>query len=359
MSRPTRALVDLAAIRHNYRHAKALARPARAVAVIKANAYGHGALAVAQALANDADAYGVACLEEALELRESGVANPILVLEGVFEPDELELVDTLQLTMVVHNQAQLNWLERARPQRKIGVWLKMDSGMHRLGMPPHAFREAYHRIKRLVHVNDVVLMSHFARADEIDQACTQRQIACFEAHVGNIASPRSLANSPATLAWPAAHGDWIRPGIMLYGVSPFKADYPTVKALQPAMRLESRLIAIRDLLAGEAVGYGGRYVCERPQRIGVVAIGYGDGYPRHAPDGTPIAVRGVRTRIVGRVSMDMLTVDLTPIRDAMLGDPVELWGNQVLANEVATASDTIAYELFTGISRRVPLHYES
>ena len=357
MSRPATARINLDAIRHNYRTAKALTPGARAVAVVKANGYGHGAIAIARALALDADAFAVACIEEALELRDSGIVRPILLLEGVFEPDELALVDSAGLTPVIHTRQQLDWLLRARPSRPLDVWLKMDTGMHRVGLAPDSFATAHRDLDQCQHVAGIVLMSHLARADELDSDATKRQLDCFLQHVGAIDAPRSLANSAAVLAWPATHGDWVRPGIMLYGATPLTAPHPHAERLRPTMCLESALISTRELAAGEPIGYGARFVCERPTRVGVVAMGYADGYPRHARDGTPVAVKGQPSRIIGRVSMDMLTVDLSAIPDARSGDPVQLWGDQVAANEVAAASDTIAYQLFTGISRRVPLRY--
>jgi len=357
MTRPTVAHIDLSAIRHNYRIAKALAPRSRAAAVVKADGYGHGAVAVARALEPDADAFAVACVEEALELRESGIGLPILLLEGVFTPDELSLVDQLGLVPVVHCDAQLGWLLAARPSRALEVWLKMDTGMHRLGLPPQRFAAARVALARCPHVGGVVLMSHFARADELGCDQTARQLALFERYAGEPGAPRSLANSAAVLAWPAAHGDWVRPGIMLYGAQPLDTPHPAADRLRPAMTLESALIGIRELAAGETIGYGGRFVCDGRTRVGVVAVGYADGYPRHARDGTPVAVNGQPSRLIGRVSMDMITVDLTAQPEARLGDPVQLWGDQVPANAVAAASDTIAYQLFTSLSPRVPRRY--
>ncbi len=357
MSRPANARIDLAAIRHNYRVAKALAPRAHAVAVVKANGYGHGAVAVARALEPDADAFAVACIEEALELRESGISRPILLLEGIFEPEELASVERARLIPVIHSGLQLQWLLRARPSRPLDVWLKMDTGMHRVGLAPESFAEAHATLSACAHVGDIVAMSHLARADELDSDATRRQLDCLERHAGGLGSPRSLANSAAVLAWPATHGDWIRPGIMLYGATPLNGPHPHSDLLRPTMYLESALISVRELAAGEPIGYGGRFVCDQPTRVGVVALGYADGYPRHAPDGTPVAVNGSSSRIIGRVSMDMLTVDLSGIPQARIGDPVQLWGDRVPANDVATASGTIAYQLFTGISRRVPLRY--
>ncbi|MBK1629154.1 alanine racemase [Thiohalocapsa halophila] len=357
MARPTRARVDLAAIRHNYAHAKAQAPGARALAVVKADAYGHGAVAVARALAPVADAFAVACTEEALELREAGITKPIVLLEGVFEPSELAHLDSARLTPVAHNREQLDWLCRARPTRPFQVWLKMDTGMHRLGMEPADFAAAHARLADCSHVSEIVLMTHLACADEPEHPATRAQLACFTAHAGGLPGPRSIANSAAVLGCPAAHGDWLRPGIMLYGATPFGEAHPSAAALRPTMQLQSQLISVRALDPGEAIGYGGRYVCQAPTRVGVVAAGYADGYPRHAKDGTPAAVNGKPSRVIGRVSMDMLTVDLTDQPDARPGDPVQLWGDAVPANDVAAASDTIAYQLFTGLSRRVPVSY--
>jgi alanine racemase len=357
MARPTRARVDLAAIRHNYRYAKAQAPGARALAVVKADAYGHGAVAAARTLAAEADAFAVACTEEALELREAGISNPIVLLEGIFEPMELQALDRAELTPVVHQAEQLDWLCEARASKPFPVWLKMDTGMHRLGFTPPDFAAAYARLKACAHVSEVVLMTHLACADEPEHPATLAQLACFSAHAGGLPGARSIANSAAVLACPAAHGDWLRPGIMLYGATPFGEQHPSARALRPTMHLESELISVRELAPGEAIGYGGRFVCTAPTRVGVVAAGYADGYPRHAKDGTPAAVNGKHTRIIGRVSMDMLTVDLTAQPQAQPGDPVQLWGDLVAANDVAAASDTIAYQLFTGLSRRVPISY--
>lgn len=359
LARPLRARIHLDAVRHNYRQAKHLASPARALAVIKANGYGHGAVALAQALTDEADGFAVACVDEALELRESGIRNPILLLEGVFHPDEIAVVDQAGLWMAVHCREQLEWVLASRPSRPLICWLKMDSGMHRVGLAPDDFAASHARLAACPHVGKIVAMSHFARADEPEHPYTVHQIAVFEQGLAGLALPRSLANSAGILAWPQTHGDWIRPGIMLYGLSPLPGAHPHAAGLRPAMTLESALISVRDLQPGEPVGYGGRFVCERPTRVGVAAIGYADGYPRHARDGTPVAVNGQRTRLIGRVSMDMITLDLTDLPDARPGDPVELWGTTISAHEVAESSDTIAYQLFTGISRRVPLFHHS
>ncbi|MBK1695208.1 alanine racemase [Chromatium weissei] len=357
-ARPLRARIHLDAIRHNYDYAKQLAPHSKALAVVKANAYGHGAIAVAQALADRADGFAVACIDEAMELRESGITQPIVLLEGVFHPDELVVVDRAELSVVIHCQEQLDWLLVARPTRQLNCWIKIDSGMHRVGFAPAEFAAIYATLNACPHVGKLVAISHFARADELNLPNTAQQIAVFEQTLAGRFIPRSLANSAAILAYSNAHVEWTRPGLMLYGASPFAEAQPLATALQPAMTLESALISIRNLPAGAPVGYGGRFVCERPTRVGVVAIGYADGYPRHAPTGTPVAVNGLVTRLIGRVSMDMITVDLTDISEAQVGSPVELWGTTISAAAVAAASETLAYQLFTGIGRRVAYSYD-
>ena len=359
MSRPARAHIDLDALLHNLRYAKELARGARVLAVVKANGYGHGAVPIARALAGEADALGVACTEEALELRDSGIRVPILLMEGVYSPKEIAIVERYRLAMVVHSREQLGWILASRPSRSLDCWIKVDTGMHRVGLDAGDFPAVYAALKDAPQVGGLVLMTHFARADEPGHPLTASQIDRFSTLTAGVPAPRSLSNSAAVIAWPDARGDWVRPGIMLYGASPLGDVHPSASRLCTVMKLESALIAVRELPAGETVGYGGRFVCPEPMRVGVVAMGYADGYPRHAPDGTPVAVCGRPTRLIGRVSMDMLTVDLTRIKDARVGDPVELWGAQVSANAVAEASGTIAYQLFTGISPRVPRIYAS
>jgi len=354
MSRPARAWIDLDALRSNLAVARASARGARVLAVVKADAYGHGAVAVSRAIEGRCDALGVACLEEAMELRDAGVRSPILLMEGVFSPDEILVAAQHRIGMVVHREEQLGWLLHSRVQSPVSCWLKLDTGMHRLGFDPPGFLPVLHALQGAPQVSELVLMTHLARADELGEPFTRQQIGRFREWTrGQAGLPRSLANSAALLAWPEALGDWVRPGIMLYGASPLGEGHESAGRLRPVMRLESELIAVRELGVGEAIGYGGRFVCDRPMRIGVVAIGYADGYPRHAPDGTPVAVAGHRTRLIGRVSMDMITLDLTEIPQARVGDPVELWGEQVRVSQVADAAGTISYQLLTGVSRRV------
>ncbi|MGA6103571.1 alanine racemase [Pseudomonas solani] len=353
--RPARALIDLEALRHNYRLARETTG-AKALAVVKADAYGHGAVRCAQALQAEADGFAVACIEEALELRDAGIVGPILLLEGFFEADELSLIERYDLWCVVHSTWQLEAIERASLSRPLTVWLKMDSGMHRVGLHPAEYRDGYQRLMASGKVGKMVLMSHFARADELDSDSAAEQVAVFEQARAGLAAEISLRNSPAVLGWPQVPSDWVRPGIMLYGATPFEQAHELASRLKPVMTLESKVISVRELPAGQPVGYGARFITERPTRVGVVAMGYADGYPRHAPTGTPVAVDGQLSRLIGRVSMDMLTVDLTDLPQAGLGSRVEFWGGQVLASDVAIQAGTIPYQIFCNL-RRVPLIY--
>ncbi|UNK58447.1 alanine racemase [Pseudoxanthomonas daejeonensis] len=353
--RPARALIDLEALRHNYRLARQLGG-GRALAVVKADAYGHGAVRCALALQDEADGFAVACIEEALALRDAGIRAPILLLEGFFDAAELALVVQHDLWTVVHARWQVEALERTPLPRPLQVWLKLDSGMHRVGLDAADYRDAWQRLRALPHVGDIVKMSHFARADEPDCVRTAEQLANFASVTVGLAGETSLCNSPALLGWPQARADWARPGLMLYGVSPFAQANDIAAQLRPVMTLESKVIAVRELPAGEPVGYGARFVTERPTRIGVVAMGYADGYPQFAVNGTPVAIDKRPGRLVGRVSMDMLTVDLTDHPQAGVGSRVELWGNQVPAAQVVAHSQTSAYRLLCAV-KRAPLQY--
>ena len=353
--RPARALIDLQALRHNYQLAREITG-AKALAVIKADAYGHGAVRCAQALEAQADGFAVACIEEALELRAAGIGAPILLLEGFFDASELELIADHNLWTVIHSRWQIEAIERSPLARPLNIWLKMDTGMHRVGLSPQEFQSGYQRLLATGKVASIVLMSHFARADELDAATSTEQLAVFQAAREGLNAPVSLRNSPAVLGWPQMPSDWVRPGIMLYGASPFEVPQVQASRLEPVMTLESAIISVRELPAGEPVGYGARFMTDRPTRVGVVAMGYADGYPRLAPTGTPVMVAGQRSRLIGRVSMDMLSVDLTDVPHATVGSPVELWGKQVLASDVAMAAGTIPYQIFCNV-RRVPLIY--
>ncbi len=347
MARPAIAHIRLNAFRHNYRIAKQM-HGSKALAVIKANAYGHGALQCAQAIEPEADGFAVACLEEALQLRQAGIKNPILLLEGFFEAAELPEIVANNLWMVIHAQWQVEILVATKLAKPVQVWLKMDSGMHRVGISSDAYQQAYIRLAEHVNVEKIVLMSHFANADNLFSEHTIQQIALFQQTIQNLGVEEvSLSNSAAILGWPQAHATWSRPGIMLYGANPLiKAD----TKLRAVMQLTSQIISIRHIKKGESIGYGSIFTAEKDTTVGVVACGYADGYPRSAT-GAAAAVDGFLTKVIGRVSMDMLFVDLTDMPQAKIGSTVELWGDQVLANDVAKAAGTIAYELFCNVKR--------
>lgn len=353
--RPARALIDLQALRHNYQLAREVTG-AKALAVIKADAYGHGAVQCAQALEAEADGFAVACIEEALELRAAGIRAPVLLLEGFFEADELPLIVENDLWCVVHSLWQLDAVEQAALSKPIHVWLKLDSGMHRVGLHPSDYQAAYQRLQASANVSKIVLMSHFARADELDSVRSVEQVAIFLGARAALTAEISLRNSPSVLGWPKVPSDWVRPGLMLYGTTPFEDPHAVAARLQPVMTLESKVICVRELPAGEPVGYGAKFITPKPMRIGVVAMGYADGYPRQAPTGTPVLVDGVRSQLLGRVSMDMLCIDLTDVPQAGLGSTVELWGKNILASEVAAQADTIPYQIFCNL-KRVPRVY--
>jgi alanine racemase len=353
--RPARAVIDLQALRHNYQLARE-STGAKALAVIKADAYGHGAVRVAQALEGEANGFAVACIEEALELRAAGIRAPVLLLEGFFEADELALIAEHDFWCVVHSLWQVEAIEQAALAKPINVWLKLDSGMHRVGLHPTDFQPAYRRLLTTGKVARIVLMSHFARADELDSPRSDEQLAIFEAARQGLSAEISLRNSPAVLGWPNIPSDWVRPGIMLYGATPFDQPQALADRLQPVMTLQSKVICVRELPAGEPVGYGGAFVAERPTRVGVVAMGYADGYPRQAPTGTPVWIDGQPSQLLGRVSMDMLCVDLTHLPGAGLGSDVELWGRNIRVSEVAARAGTIAYQILCNL-RRVPRLY--
>lgn len=351
MSRPIQAHIDLSALAHNLRIARR-ASGARVLAVIKANAYGHGLLPAAEAL-READGYALLDVRDAVRLREAGFRQPILLLEGFFNRDELPLVAEYELSCVIHQQRQLDWLEAYPRKHGLSVWLKVNSGMNRLGFPPAEVSAVMERLKSHRAVREVTLMTHFSRADEAEGVAIQLEV--FERIAAPYRLPRSLANSAALLRYPAAHGDWVRPGIMLYGSSPFAEVSAQALGLRPVMTLSSEIISIQHLNAGATVGYGATYRAGGAMRVGTVACGYADGYPRHAPTGTPILVDGQRTRTLGRVSMDMLAVDLSELPGAQIGSRVVLWGEGMPVDEVARAAGTISYELLCALAPRVPI----
>ncbi len=350
--RPIQALINTEALRHNLSVVRAHAPNARVISVIKANAYGHGILNAAQAL-KATDMFAVLRLDEAIILREHDFQHPILLLEGVFQATELHVVAELGLSVVVHAEHQLQMLEQMTLAKKITVFAKMNSGMNRLGFNPKEYRAVVQRLAQCPNVEKIVMMTHFATADDARGISAPFEI--FAAHTQGLDYEVSLANSATILCHPQAHANWVRPGIMLYGATPVSERPASSFGLKPVMQLESEIIAVQTLQAGESVGYGNAFVADKPMRVGTVACGYADGYPRHAPTGTPIAVNGVITRTLGRVSMDMLAVDITEIPEANIGAKVELWGEQVPVDEVAAASGTIGYELLCAVTSRVPV----
>lgn len=352
MLRPI-AIIDTQALTHNLQRVRQAAPHSRVMAVIKANGYGHGLLAVAQAL-HTVDAFAVARLEEALFLRQQNITKPLLLLGGVLTADEWREAVQQQVQLVIHQIYQLELLELLAAQyAPLAIWLKLDTGMHRLGFMPDQFPAVWARLKA-VYPGPVVLMSHFANADVLSDETTRQQWHCFQALTRHLAYPCSLANSAAILGWPDTHQNWVRPGIMLYGASPFSGDSVAADYdLKAVMTLKSRIIAVNHYAAGERIGYGGISICPEAMRVGVVAIGYGDGYPRHAPPGTPVLLHGKYAPLLGRVSMDMIMIDLRQHPQAQPGDEVILWGQGLPAERIAQAAGTITYDLFCKINTRV------
>lgn len=352
MSRPISAQIHPAALKNNLAVARSHAGNARVMAAVKANGYGHGLRRVAQAL-RDADGFAVVSLEEAIILRDMKWDKPILLLEGMFEAGELAECIAQRITLVVHHAEQIAMLEQAHVDSPFPIFLNLNSGMNRLGFKPQDFHAALSRLVGCPNVDEITLMSHFATADEAVGVVDQLEV--IQAVFANLDHPVSLANSAALLRYRATRRDWVRPGIMLYGASPFVEEDARALDLQPAMTLSSRIIAVQTLAPGDAVGYGASFVADRPMRVGIVACGYADGYPRHAATGTPILVNGQLTRTLGRVSMDMLCADLTDLPDAGVDAPVVLWGNGLPVEAVATAGGTVSYELLCAVAQRVPI----
>jgi alanine racemase len=348
--RPIVAHISEAALAHNLAQVRRYAPQSKVIAVVKANAYGHGLLNAARGL-KEADAFAVLNISEAIALRDAGYQHPILLLEGIFSAEEMTLVDRYHLDMVVSHQVQLAWVLESRPNIPLRVFLKLDSGMHRLGFQPNEYSQALQQLRFSANVREVILMTHFANADVADGTDAAMQVVAK-----SMPAPyaRSLANSAAIVQQPHTHAEWVRPGIMLYGATPVSEKPASSFGLKPVMTLHSGLIAVQEIAAGESVGYGSVFTADKPTRVGIVACGYADGYPRHASTGTPIAVAGRLTRTLGRVSMDMLAVDITDSPEAVIGSPAELWGEQVPVEDVARASGTIGYELLCAVTARVP-----
>ena len=359
MIKSASARINLTALQHNFTVVRQQTAGSKVLAVIKANAYGHGMVPVAKAL-TDADALGVARTEEAVLLRESGIEKRLLLLEGVTERAEFEPVLQHHLDVVVHCDDQLQMLDTARLGDSVRIWLKIDTGMNRLGIAPEFVSAVLDRLasnKRVLQ--PVILMTHLADSGSRDATMTNDQIAVFRACTADHDGPRSIANSGGIFGWPDAASDWARPGIALFGASPFNGGRGSELGLRPVMTLTTRLIAVKIIPAGGGVGYGGTWVADKPTRIGIAAIGYGDGYIRTLTTGTPVLVNGTRARIVGRNSMDMVCVDLSDVVDASIGDPIVLWGEGLPVDEVAEHADTIPHELLCAVASRVEREYVS
>jgi alanine racemase len=353
VSRTALATIHLGALRRNLARVRERAGDAKVMAVVKADGYGHGLERVARAL-HDTDAFGVAALGDGLRLRAAGIDKRIVVLSGPDEAADLAEFRRLRLDAVIHHEAQLAWLEADRDPRPLRVWLKLDTGMHRLGFAPDRARDAHARLHALANIDrDIVLMTHFAASDEFDNALTADQTATFEQATHDLSGPRALGNSAGMLGWPAARGDWVRVGGLLYGLSVVAGKTGTDLGFEPVMTLSTKLIAINHARKGERIGYAATWECPQDMHIGVAAIGYGDGYPRSAQSGTPVLVDGARAAIAGRVSMDLITIDLRNVADAKIGDRVELWGSQLPVETIAAQAGTISYDLTCGMTKRV------
>lgn len=352
MSRNTTARIDLSAIRQNLSVVRSLAADSQIVCVVKADAYGHGLSRVCQAL-EQASVLAVATTGEGFSCREQGWKGRLLLLEGPSNEEEFDDAVALGAEMVVHHENQLNLLRKQKGLVPGTLWLKIDSGMHRLGFPPEDAAMVYAELQSVVDGQPIILMSHFACADDVENPLTLRQIKVFDQAISGLDGKVSLANSAAILNFPQSHRDFVRPGIMLYGVSPCQNRSAVDIGLTPAMTLGCDLIATNHVRAGETIGYGAGFTCPADMLIGVAAIGYGDGYPRHAQNGTPVLVNGKRASIVGRVSMDMITIDLTGLEDSKVGDRVTLWGEGLPVEEIAAHANAIPYELICGVTARV------
>jgi alanine racemase len=354
MSDAAYALINRQALLHNLAIVRQIAPKAKVMAVIKANAYGHGLSGVARWLDGQADSLAVARTDEALLLRQQGFKLPIVVLQGFAGSDELDLYRRYQLEAVIHQSEQLRLLNQRGSHDNISVWLKMDTGMSRLGFLPAQWQAAYQVLQNNRNIQQPVgLMTHLASADETDNPQTAQQLQRFYQLAANLPGRKSIANSAAILSCQDALSDWVRPGLMLYGVSPFPDKSAESLGLKPVMTLKSRLISIKTVAAGETVGYGGAWHCDKATRIGIVSIGYGDGYPRYAKSGTPVLVNGRKVRLIGRVSMDMLALDLSTAAEVKIGDPVTLWGEGLAVEAIAQCAGTIPYTLLCGITARV------
>lgn len=355
MARPICALIDCEAARHNLQRIRAMAPETKIMAVVKANAYGHGIELMAPCL-SEADAFAVASVDEALALRHLGVTHPIVLLEGIFCASELTDVVEQRLELVVHSDEQIAMLKTHRGCHNLVIWIKVDTGMHRLGFAPSEVARVWHHLQGLSCLAQPLrLMTHFASSDEPNAPANATQLAQFKQLLAYLPDPLaiSLSNSAAIIHLPESHGDWVRPGLMMYGVSPSQANIEELD-LKPVMTLVTRVIAVKQVSAGESVGYGGSWQATQSTQLAIIAAGYGDGYPRHIPSGTLVLVNGRQAPIVGRVSMDMISVDVSHLDAVDVGDPVVLWGKGLPIERLAQAANTISYELLCGVTKRVP-----
>jgi alanine racemase len=355
MSRTTVATIHLGALRHNLARIKAMAAPARVMAVVKADAYGHGLERVARALDAEAECFAVAALGDGLRLRAAGHRQRIVVLSGPDQPGDIAEMQRLGLEAAIHHEAQLAWLSGASARRgRLRVWLKVDSGMHRLGFAPERAAAVHAQLAALPGIDpEIGLLTHFSESEVFDGAATHAQIARFDTATRGFAGPRSLSNSAAVLGWPEARADWVRSGGLLYGLSVVEGKSGADFGFRPAMTLATRLIAINRVGKGERIGYNGTWACPEDMPVGVAAVGYGDGYPRSVVAGTPVLVDGRRVPLIGRVSMDLITLDLRAAPQAQVGDRVTLWGEGLPVESIAAQAGTISYDLTCGMTRRV------
>jgi len=358
VSRATVATIHIGALRRNFARVRERAAGAHVMAVVKADGYGHGLERVARAL-GDADAFGVAAIGDGLRLRAAGIDARIVVLSGPDEPADLAEFRRLKLDAVIHHEAQLGWLEAdldtmSKERRPLRIWLKIDTGMHRLGFAPEHAAAAHARLRALANVDaEIALMTHFAASDEFDNELTAVQIATFERVAAQLPGPHSLSNSAGVLGWPAARGQWVRPGGLLYGLSVVEGKTGADLGFEAAMTLSTKLISRNCIKRGERIGYAATWECPEDMPVGVAAIGYGDGYPRSAPSGTPVSIGGRRAAIIGRVSMDLITIDLRGVPEAKVGDRVVLWGRELPIEEIAAHAGTVSYDLTCGMTKRV------
>lgn len=357
MIRAALARFNLAALTHNLRRVRTYAPHAKLLCVVKADAYGHGASKIARALNELTDGFAVAMAHEARVLREHGVTAPILVMGGFLSSEELAFLAYTDVTLTVHQPYHVTLLKETQLTKPVNTWIKVDTGMHRLGIPYTQLRDIIEALRSIPHVRVTGIMTHFACADEVNHTLTAQQIQRFDQITFGLDLPQSLSNSAAIITLPHAQRDWVRPGIMLYGISPFMDRRAAELDLKPVMTLTSQLIAVNSVRAGETIGYGAAWTCTNDTRVGVVGLGYGDGYPRHAPSGTPVLIGGRRVPLIGRVSMDAICVDLHAAPEANPGDTVTLWGEGLPIEEIASAAGTIGYELTCKITSRVKREY--